>query len=145
MEVANILNKFFSNIIVNLKTPGYYVYDKHPHSLARHPTLKDILKYKNHPSIRIIKNFSRRFSSFYFWQVDKNTDLKEIRKLNMSKALQDTDIPVKILKKYAEYFDGYICLQFNEAMCASKFPTSFKFANVTPAYSKVLEINRKTI
>ena len=39
-----------------------------------------------------------RFSSFYFSQVDKNTVLKEIRKLNMSKAVQDKDIPVKILK-----------------------------------------------
>ena len=39
-----------------------------------------------------------RFSSFYFSQVDKNTVLKEIRKLNMNKAVQDKDIPVKILK-----------------------------------------------
>ena len=145
MEVVNTFNKFFSNIIINFKIPEYYVYDKLPHSLAKHPTLKVILKYKNHPSIRIIKNFSRRSSSFYFWQVDKNTDLIEIRKLNMNKVVHDVDIPVKILKKNAEYFDGYICLQFNEAMCASKFPTSFKFANVTPAYNKVLEINRKTI
>ena len=44
------------------------------------------------------KSFSTRFSSFYFSQVDKNTVLKEIRKLNMNKAVQDKDIPVKILK-----------------------------------------------
>ena len=66
MELANTLNNFFSNIIENLKIPEYYVDDKLSHSLSRHPTLKDILKYKNHPSIRIIKSFSRRFSSFYF-------------------------------------------------------------------------------
>ena len=42
------------------------------------------------------------FSSFYFSQVGKNTVLKEIRKLNMNKAAQDTDIPLQILKENAE-------------------------------------------
>ena len=98
VEVANTVNKFFSNIIKNLKLPEYYVEDKLSHSLLSHPSLKAILKYKSHPSIKAIKSFSTRFSSFYFSQVDKNTVLKEIRKLNMNKAVQDKDIPVKILK-----------------------------------------------
>ena len=51
--VANTLNNFFSNFIKNLKIPVYYVEDKLPHSLSRHPTLNAMLKYKNHPSIRI--------------------------------------------------------------------------------------------
>ena len=54
-----------------------------------------ILLYKGHPSIRGIKTFSQRFSSFYFSPIDKNTVLKEIRKLNFNKAAQDTNIPVK--------------------------------------------------
>ena len=87
MEVAITLNNFFSNI-KNLKIQEYYVEDKLPHSLAKHPTLKSILKYKNHPSISIIKGFFRPFSSFYLSQVDKDTVLKEIRKLNMNKAVQ---------------------------------------------------------
>ena len=74
------------------------------------------------------------FSSFYFSQVGKNTVLKEIRKLNMNKAAQDTDIPLQILKENAELC--YICLQFNEAICASKFSASFKFANVTPVFKQ---------
>ena len=93
-----------------LKIPEYYVADKLPHSLSRHPILKVILKCKNHPSIRIIKSFSRRFWSLYFLQVDKNIVLKEIRKLNMNKAVQDTDMPVKTLKENVQYFAEYICL-----------------------------------
>ena len=54
-----------------------------------------ILLYKDHPSIRGIKTFSQRFSSFYFSPIDKNTVLKGIRKLNFNKATQDTNIPVK--------------------------------------------------
>ena len=54
----------------------------------------------------------------------------------MNKAVQDTDIPVKILKENTKYFAEYICLQFNEAICASKFPASFKFANITPVFKQ---------
>ena len=54
----------------------------------------------------------------------------------MNKAVQDTDIPVKILKENAEYLAEYICLQLNEAICASKFPASFKFANITPVFKQ---------
>ena len=54
VEVANTLNNFLSNFIKNLKIPEYYVEDKLPHILSMHPTLNAILKYKNHPRIRII-------------------------------------------------------------------------------------------
>ena len=66
VKVANTLNNFFSNIIKNFKILEYYVEDKLRHSLSRYAILKAILKYKNHPSIKIIKSFSRYFSSFYF-------------------------------------------------------------------------------
>ena len=68
VEVANNLNNFFSNIIKNLKLPEYYVEEKLSHSLSRHPTLKTIPKYEDHPSIKFIKSSSTRFSNFYFSQ-----------------------------------------------------------------------------
>ena len=61
------------------------------------------MKYRNHPSINIIWHFSQRYSSFYFSQVEKNTVLKEIRRLSSKKAVQKTDIPVKILKKMQNF------------------------------------------
>ena len=72
--------------------------DSLPQSLSRHTTLNTILKYKNHPSTHVMKNFSQHFLSF-FSHIDKNTILKEIKKLNLNKAVQDSDIPVKILKE----------------------------------------------
>ena len=69
--------------------------------------------------MHVIKRFSQRFSSFYFSHVDKNTVLKEIKKLNLNKAAQDSDIPVKILKQNADFFADYIYLQFNEAVFTS--------------------------
>ena len=96
--------------------PKKLVADSLPQSLSRHPTLNAILKYKNHPSMHVIKRFSQRFSSFYFSHVDKNTVLKEIKKLNLNKAVQYSDILVKILKENAGFFADYIYLQFNEAV-----------------------------
>ena len=58
VEVANTLNNFFSTIIKNLEIPEYYAENNLPPNLSRHPMLKAILKYKNHPSISIIKCFS---------------------------------------------------------------------------------------
>ena len=97
------------------------------------------MKYRNHPSINNIRNSSQRFSSFYVSQVDTNTVLKESRRLSAKKAAQDIDIPVKVLKENAEFFADQICRQFNEAICSSKFPATFKFANVTPIISKIFE------
>ena len=54
----------------------------------------------------------------------------------MNKAVQDTDIPNKILKEKAEYFSKYFCLHNNKAISASKFPASFKFAKVTTAFKQ---------
>ena len=45
-----------------------------------------------------MKNFSQRFLIF-FSHIDKKTILKEIKKLNLNKAVQDSDIHVKILKE----------------------------------------------
>ena len=57
VEVANTLNNYFSNVVKKLKIPEKFVTDSLPQSLSRHPILIAILKYKNHPSMRIIKRF----------------------------------------------------------------------------------------
>ena len=98
-EVAKTFNDFFSNIVKNLKIPEYQWEDDLHNRLSSHPALQAILKYRNHPSINNIRNSSQRFSSFYFSQIDTNTVLKEIRRLSAKKAVQHTDIPVKVLKK----------------------------------------------
>ena len=69
-------------------------------------------------------------------QIDKNTVLEEIRKLNMNKAVQDADISIKILKENCKYFAEYMSHHFNEAIFASVIPASFKFANVTRVFKQ---------
>ena len=83
------------------------------------------------------------FAKLLLSVVDKSTVLKEIRKLSVKKAIQDTDIP-----KNEEFFADQIYLQRNEGVSASQFPASFKFENVTPAFkqgSKNIKDNRRPI
>lgn len=54
--------------------------------------------------------------------------------METSRTVQDTDVPMEILKNNANFFVEQICLQFNNVISATKFPTSFKFTNVTPVY-----------
>ena len=70
--------------------------------------LKAVLKNRDHPSIISISDSFHQASSSYFSCIDKNTVLKEIRSLSGTKASQNTDIPVKILKENADYFAEFI-------------------------------------
>ena len=99
-----------------------------------HPTLKAVFKYKNHLNVISIRRFRHQVSNFNFSCIDKNTVLKEIRGLSTTKASQDTDLPVKILKENAEFFAEFICIQFNDSVNSSKFPFSFKCANINPIF-----------
>ena len=40
------------------------------------------------------------------------------------------------MKENVDFFAEHICRQFNETICSSKFPATFKFANVTPVFKK---------
>ena len=70
-EVANTLNDFFSSIVKNLKILEYQCQNDLHSRLSSHPALQAIMKYRNHPSINIIRHFSQRYSSFYFSQFEK--------------------------------------------------------------------------
>ena len=97
LEVANTLNNYLRNVVKIFKIPEKFLTDRLFQSLCRHAPLNVILKYKNHRNMHAIKRFSRRFSSFYFPHVDKSTFLKEIEKINLNKAVDDSDILISLL------------------------------------------------
>ena len=94
-ETAGVLNNFFSNIVKNLKIPEYENRDRNFENV-KDPVLRAILKYKNHPSITVIKEKAKN-SVFSFYEVDKDKIKKEINRLNKNKASQKSDIPIKII------------------------------------------------
>ena len=78
------------------------------------------------------------YQVFIFHVLTKKTILNEIKKLKISKAVQHSDIPVKILKENSDFFVEYIYLQFNEAVGSSKFADFFKYADITAGFKQGL-------
>ena len=97
IEVAKTFNVFFSNIVKNLEIQECQCEDNLHSRLSGNPVPQTIMKYSYHSNINIIWPYYERFPSFQFSVVDKNTVLKEMRKLSLKKAIQNTDIPVKVL------------------------------------------------
>ena len=95
LETAEIFNNFFSNIAQNLKI-SRYTNEEPIVSNINDPTLKAILKYRNHPSITAIQNKCKIKDSFNFVEVDQQQIEKEILKLDANKASQSSDIQRKL-------------------------------------------------
>ena len=100
------------------------------------PILNYINKFKNHPSIKVIKSRKKEEQTFTFRYVSYEEVLNEIRKLQIKKTTQQNDIPTKILKKNSEVFAGYFQKNINFCIENSIFPSDLKVADVTPAFKK---------
>ena len=56
--------------------------------------------------------------------------------LDVLKAIQESEIPVKIIKANENFFAESICFYFNKSLENSKFPNCLKLANITPVFKK---------
>ena len=134
-DVAKDLNNFFANAVKNLSIPNYEKCD----SLAENindPTLKLIAKSRNHPSILAITSKYKNRANFSFNFVSKEYVLTEIKVLDVSKAIQESDIPVKIVKENKNFFAEAICFYFNKSLENGKFPSCLKLANIMAVFKK---------
>ena len=127
-KVAKELNNFFVNAVKNVNIPNYENCD----SLAENindPTVKAIDKWRSHPSILTIASGSENRVSFPFNFASKEEVLAEIKALDFSKAIQENDIPVKIVKTNGNFFGEAICYYLKKKLENGKFPNCLKLAN----------------
>ena len=75
-------------------------------------------------------------NSSYFSLVDKNNVLKEIKGLNAIKAVQDNNIPVKVLGKKCKLFRWANNSSVQWRHLFIEYAESFKLANITPAFKQ---------
>ena len=94
------------------------------------------MKYRNHPSIIAIRNKCKDKGNFNFIEVDQKQIEKEILKLDVNKASQSSDIPIKVLKENSDIFSNFLCNSFNNSIKLSTFPEILKHADITPLYKK---------
>ena len=106
------------------------------------PTLKPIAKWRNHPSIPAIasKYTSRANLSFNF--VFKEDVLTEIKVLDVSNAIQKSDILLKTIKANENFFAEAICSYFKKSLENGKFPNYLKLANITAVFKKGARISK---
>ena len=132
-KVAEELNSFFSSVVKNLYIPNYEDCDPLSDNID---TLKAIVKWRNHPSILTITSEHENTPKFSFNFVSKEHVLEEIQMMDSSKAIQESDIPVKLIKENSDLFPQIICKYFNESLEKIKFPDCLKLENVTPVFKK---------
>ena len=73
---------------------------------------------------------------FSFRFVSLNETLDGVNKLNLKKASQATDIPVKTIKENKDVASFYAFHNFNNALSSCSFSTTLKYADVRPAFKK---------
>ena len=75
LEIAEVLNKFFSNSVNNYEISKYSKYESFIDNIEGQ-TLRAILKYKNHLSIITIQNKFKGGNFFLFQQTRKRGNSK---------------------------------------------------------------------
>ena len=140
-QTAKKFSKYFISIpILNIPSNGY----KCPHSSEQNPFLKILDKYKDHPSIKLIKAKTSS-NVFKFRRIDIGEVKKTLQSLDPKKAAQKDDIKTNLLKKNVDFFAKYTCDDINDSIHSSKFPKELKQAEIVPAHKKSQSFLRKII
>ena len=96
----------YANAVKNINIPNYENFDYLAGSIDD-PTLKAISKLRNHPSILAIASEYKKEQTF-FKNFDSKEDISTKRKVfDVSKAIQQSDIPVKIIKTNGNVFQNH--------------------------------------
>ena len=122
MDIAETFNEFFVNIVASLKILPKENYETDIKN-DKNPTLNYISKFKNHPSIKVIKSRKKEEQTFTFSYVSYEEVLNEIRKLQTTETTQQNDISTKTLKENSEVFSRYFHKNINFCTENSNFPS----------------------
>ena len=106
LETAEVLNTFFGNIVKNLEINEYSNFDLVINHV-KDPTLRAILKYKDHPSITATQNNCKNRIKFAFEETNLASIEKETHKLKINKASQNWYILIKIIKENVDIFADF--------------------------------------
>ena len=79
----------------------------------------------------INKNMNFSFSFF-----TKETILTELCKLNLEKACQESEMPIKITKDNLDLVSDFVYNDFNNSLLSSNFPSYLKNADVTSIFKR---------
>ena len=108
LKTAEVLNKFFFQYSTE---PSYLrIFDEPLASNTNNATSN--VKYGNHSSIIAVQNICKDKGCFNFIEVDQKQIEKGILKLDVNKAPQGPDMPIKVLKENTNIFSTFLCNSF---------------------------------
>ena len=135
MEIVETFNEFLVTMVSSLKVSLKENYETDVEN-DNEPILNYINKFKNRPSIKVIKSRKKEEQTFTLNYVSYEEVLNEIRKLQTATTIQQNDIPTKILKENSEVFARYFHKNINFYVENSIFLSELKVADLIPAFKK---------
>ena len=103
-----------------------------------------IERYKNHPSINLIKSKNSCLANtFSFTPVSIEEVKRAIESLDPKKAAQEKDIHTNTLKQNSDFCAFYVQKDINASISTSKFPNDLKEADVIPVYKKKSKLSKE--
>ena len=123
--------RYFGNIVQNL---GIYRLTNISSDNDAVAIRKAIEKYKNHPSIKVIRENIDTTNNFSFDLINFECISKIINNLDTSKVTQQGDISTKIIKDNKDHFSYFISASFSNAVNKGVFPDELKHADIKPIY-----------
>ena len=141
-EVANTLNDFFSNAVASLKIniPSECITEDVTDT--GDVIEKIILKYSNHPSIKLINNNVSK-GYFSFNEVHVSEVKKLLEEIDGKKATMSSSIPPKVLKESIGICCEPLTYIINKGIVDTCFDSGLKIADLTPIY-KADETTKQT-
>ena len=135
-EIADTFNNHFGSIVDKLNLQHWNESFDMPSLGVRSEDLNYIInKYRNHPSIKTIKENFPNVKKFAFQLVSTEDVKKVIKDLKTNKSV-GTEIPTQILKE-SEFTSDTLKNCINHSLkTTGEFPASLKLGNLTPIYKK---------
>ena len=143
MEIVETFNEFFVTMVSSLKVSLKENYETDVEN-DNEAILNYIKKFKNHPSIKVIKSRKKEEQTFTLNYVSYEEVLNKIRKLQTATTIQQNDIPTKILKENSEVFARYFHKNINFMLRTRFSCPRLKVADVTPAFKKKSNTSKDT-
>ena len=134
-SISEELNTFFKNATKSLNIR------QNSHKTDGSKEIEDqvqkaISKYKNHPSIILIKSKIKVPELIVFTEASVSDIEKELSNLNTKKASTSKNMTAKVLKASIENYSEALTKLFNNTILTSDFPDKLKVAGVSPIFKK---------
>ena len=133
--VSEEINKFFENATRGLEiNENFYIIDTDSNEI--NSVEKAINKYRNHPSISLIKSRLKNIPSFSFNKLGLSEIERELNLINPRNVTTSNGIPPKLLKSAKTSYSGTLKTIFNNCLIKAEFPNELKLADIIPILKK---------